>query len=486
MVTTTHNRYWPYVYAILAPACATVLGYGVELLFPKGNISLLYLLAVLLVASVSSYKPAVVCALSSFLLYNLFFANPRLSLMMTHREDILTVFFFVVVALLAGHQAVRLRQQIVSLQTQEHFLTVQLQLAIALQESLSVPLIVQTLRTAIHDAFSDAVSVTETDSGTESTAEARIIKQSDNQFRLCFGAHEQCLVLRVNDNLRTEQWYTVLDTLFQQAKLAIARSHMADQAQNERLRAEQEHLRSALLSSVSHDLKTPLAAMIGAASSLKDLASDLSEVDKQDLLDSLLEEARRLEGYIQNLLDMTRLGQGELPLEREWIGIDEIIHVVVKRARSLPGKHNLDVQIAPNLPLVYVHPALIEQALFNVIENAVKFSPQRSTITVAVDAVDREMLIDVLDEGPGIPNDQRDKVFDMFHSVSRGDYHQAGTGLGLAICQGMLGAHGGRAEVIDRDSNTNTTATNSNNGTCIRLRIPLQQDTDKYLVAETA
>lgn len=468
MVGSSPPRYPPYVYAVLAPAFATLLGYGVELLFPKGNISLLYLLAVLLVASRSSYKPALVCALTSFVLYNLFFTNPRLSLMMTHREDILTVFFFVVIALVAGHQAVRLREQIVSLQKQEHFLKVQLQFAAALQESSSIAVIVQRLQIAVRDAFGDAIAITRVSSNDMAPdEEPRISRYSDTHCCLLFGAGLEGLDIQLNEKNISAKWYTVLDTLFQQARLAIARAQMADQAQSDRLRAEQEHLRSALLSSVSHDLKTPLAAMIGAASSLKELSADLSDSDKQDLLDSILEEARRLESYIQNLLDMTRLGQGELTLDREWIGIDEIIHVVVKRVQLLKGARKINVRLAENLPLLYVHPALIEQALFNVLENAIKFSPPQSGIDVSVYEEDHWMKIDIRDEGPGIPPEQREKVFDMFHSVSRGDYHQAGTGLGLAICQGMLGAHGGYAKVVDGGV-----------GTCIRLFIPLHNETE--------
>ena len=471
MVGSTHARYLPYLYAIVAPAVATLLGYGVESLIHKGNISLLYLLAVLLVASRSSYKPALVCALTSFVLYNVFFTEPRLSLIMTHSEDILTVVFFVVVALVAGHQAVLLRRQIDSLQTQEHFLKVQLQLAITLQETLTEDSIVAALRKAIEEAFAEAISIEQINFLPQKTSkESQLVRLTDSHYQLHFSNLDLGLDIQLQDKTLDEQWSTVLDTLFQQAKLAIARSQMAEQMQNERLRAEQEHLRSALLASVSHDLKTPLASMIGAASSLKELEADLSEADKKDLLDSLLEEARRLEGYIQNLLDMTRLGQGELTLSREWIGIDEIIHVVVKRAKQIQGERKIDIQLSPKLPFIYVHPALIEQALFNVLENAIKFSPARSTIIIKVDTTEEYMRLDVIDQGPGIPNDQRSKVFDMFHSVSRGDYHPAGTGLGLAICQGMLGAHGGKAEVIAPDGGKST-------GACIRLLIPLLEDT---------
>jgi two-component system sensor histidine kinase KdpD len=205
--------------------------------------------------------------------------------------------------------------------------------------------------------------------------------------------------------------------------------------------------------------------MIGAASSLKELENDLSPADKQDLVASILEEARRLEGYIQNLLDMTRLGQGELSLNREWIGIDEIINVVVKRAQAISNQHRIELKLEKNLPPLFVHPSLIEQAIFNVLENALKFSPPGSAVTINVSRVDAKLQIDVIDRGPGIPPAQREKIFNMFYTVSRGDFHRAGTGLGLAICQGMLGAHGGSASVIDIEDG----------GACIRLLLPLTE-----------
>jgi two-component system sensor histidine kinase KdpD len=171
----------------------------------------------------------------------------------------------------------------------------------------------------------------------------------------------------------------------------------------------------------------------------------------------VVSEGERLNRYIQNLLDMTRLGHGTLKLERDWIGIDDILNSALRRTRELLHDRRLVRSIEPDLPLLYVHPALIEQALVNVIENAAKFSPKDGEIRIAATREDGELLISVSDEGPGIPPDQREKVFNMFFTGGEGDRGKYGSGLGLAICSGMIGAHGGRIEALPGSGGRGTT-----------------------------
>jgi two-component system sensor histidine kinase KdpD len=208
---------------------------------------------------------------------------------------------------------------------------------------------------------------------------------------------------------------------------------------------------------VSHDLRTPLASMIGAASSLRSLDDALSADDRHELLDSVISEGERLNRYIQNLLDMTRLGHGTLKLERDWIGIDDILNSTLRRTRELLHDCRLVRNIEPGLPLLYVHPALIEQALVNVIENAAKFSPAGGEVRVTAARDEGEILITVSDEGPGIPPDQREKVFNMFFTGGEGDRGKHGSGLGLAICSGMIGAHFGRIKALPGPGGKGTT-----------------------------
>lgn len=247
----------------------------------------------------------------------------------------------------------------------------------------------------------------------------------------------------------------------------LARVLLSFQLENSRVVAETEKLRSALLSSVSHDLRSPLAAMIGSADTLKYYSVQLSDTDRDSLLDTIHIEGERLDRYIQNLLDMTRLGHQGLTLSRAWISIDELIGSATQRLKRYQPNIQIDTHIAPNLPALYVHPALIEQALFNVLENAAKFSPDAVPIQVKISAVDEQFQIDIIDLGIGIPEQEREQIFDMFYTMQRGDRGKTGTGLGLAIVKAIIGAHMGSIEAM---------AGPYGQGTQIRIRLPQHQE----------
>lgn len=247
----------------------------------------------------------------------------------------------------------------------------------------------------------------------------------------------------------------------------LARVLLSFQLENSRVVAETEKLRSALLSSVSHDLRSPLAAMIGSADTLKYYSAQLSDTDRDSLLDTIHIEGERLDRYIQNLLDMTRLGHQGLTLSRAWISIDELIGSATQRLKRYQPNIQIDTNIAPNLPALYVHPALIEQALFNVLENAAKFSPDAVPIQVQISAVDEQFQINIIDLGIGIPEQEREQIFDMFYTMQRGDRGKTGTGLGLAIVKAIIGAHMGSIEAM---------AGPYGQGTQIRIRLPQHQE----------
>jgi two-component system sensor histidine kinase KdpD len=248
---------------------------------------------------------------------------------------------------------------------------------------------------------------------------------------------------------------------------ALARARLVTQLEQARVSGETERLRAALLSSVSHDLRSPLATIIGSAESLSAYRDRLSVDDQAVLAENILLEGQRLDRYIQNLLDMTRLEHGSLSVEREWVEPDEIVGSALARlARLYPGIA-VERRMSPALPLLHVHPALVEQALFNVLENAAKFSPPDRPLELSAEVHDREAWIEVRDHGPGIPEAERERIFDMFYSVERGDRNdrsKPGTGLGLSICQGIIAAHGGRVAAA---------AGPDGRGTVIRLILPI-------------
>lgn len=303
-------------------------------------------------------------------------------------------------------------------------------------------------------------------------------------FNFCFTVPHFSLAVEEQEQLLTLLFFLIVALVV--GKLAGDSRQRLLELSKARLAEEQERLRSALLSSVSHDLRTPLASIIGAASSLRTLDAQLTQQDRFELLDGVLSESERLNRYIQNLLDMTRLGHGDMKIERDWVAFDDLVASARKRLGSILDGLQIKQHWPDNLPLLYVHPALIEQALVNVLENAARFSPINGCITIeacctgahranksgtAKHTTDEtpELLFSVTDEGPGIPTALRERVFDMFVTGHEGDRSRHGSGLGLAICRGMLGAHAGHIYAIPGPEGI---------GTTIAMKLPLARPSE--------
>jgi len=493
------GRYSVLAISIAAPLLATLIAFWIETFLHRGNILLAYLSAVIIVAVRTNMKTALLSAVTSFLTYNFFFTEPRYSLIMMHKEDVLTVSLFMMIAALTGHQAVRLREQFSVMQARERFVNVQFEMAEKITAAID--------KLSIYGALSDAVARV-------TAMPCAVVEQARDGFVVLSGSldpqgiqqayeyktekihgaeenifcdREHCfLILDIDstaqvyllaeldrDRKKSSQFVTSLNTLIQQAVLGLGRLKLVFDLQKERLEKEQELLRSALLSSVSHDLRTPLASMLGASSSLLELSDSLSDEQKRELLESILHETQRLDRYIQNLLDMTRLGRGELKLDRDWVAWEDILNVVIKRARPLLEGQTFVTHSDDDIPLLYVHPALIEQAIYNVLENAIKYSPTDAAVEINACLRQDALVIDISDYGPGIPEDEKHLVFDMFHTVGRGDRHPSSTGLGLAICKGMIAAHGGDVTVQDPPGHQ---------GTMVSISLPLDTNMDRTMV----
>ncbi|HEY7649646.1 MAG TPA: sensor histidine kinase KdpD [Methylomirabilota bacterium] len=233
-----------------------------------------------------------------------------------------------------------------------------------------------------------------------------------------------------------------LETFGNQTALAIERANLAEEAREAQVRVESERLQNSLLSSVSHDLRTPLTAITGAISTILDNGARLDAQTRQELLESAREEAERLNRLVQNLLEMTRLESGALQLRKEWHPLEEVIGAALSRLGNRLGNRRVTTRVPPDLPLVAIDDVLIEQVLVNLLDNAVKYTPPGSPITIIATATDHAVTVEIADRGPGLPAGEEDKVFEKFY---RGQHATGrGAGLGLAICQGIVKAHGGR------------------------------------------
>jgi two-component system sensor histidine kinase KdpD len=254
----------------------------------------------------------------------------------------------------------------------------------------------------------------------------------------------------------------LLETFADQTALALERARLAEEAQHATVHAETERLRSALLSAVSHDLRTPLATITGATSTL--MASDrrLDEATREELLAVAHEEAERLNRLVANLLDITRLEAGAVQVRKEWHPLEEIVGAALTRLERRLADRPVTTQIPADLPLVPLDGVLMEQMLLNLLDNALRHTPPRTPIEIAAALDDDHVSLEVADRGPGVPAGDEARVFDRFYR-GRPGVAEGGVGLGLTVCRGIVEAHGGRIEAVNRPGG----------GVAFRVTLPL-------------
>ncbi|WP_027556735.1 sensor histidine kinase KdpD [Bradyrhizobium sp. Cp5.3] len=274
------------------------------------------------------------------------------------------------------------------------------------------------------------------------------------------------------DNDRTGPLLTpdqrrLLDALVDQGALAIERVLLVEDMDRVKRTIESERLRSALLTSISHDLKTPLASVLGAASTMRDLAGALSDTEKRDLLATVIDESERLNRFIANLLDMTKLESGAIVPNTALHDLGEIVGSALRRAAKILTAHKVELVLAADLPMLELDAVLFEQVLFNLLDNAAKYSPLDTTISIRSQRDKDRVVLQVADEGDGIPPDELESVFDKFYRVQKGDHVRPGTGLGLAISRGFVEAMRGTISAANRSDRSGALLT-------IRLPVPAQ------------
>jgi two-component system sensor histidine kinase KdpD len=231
-----------------------------------------------------------------------------------------------------------------------------------------------------------------------------------------------------------------LEAFAAQMGVAVERTQLAEESDRARLESERERLRSALLSSVSHDLRTPLGVIEGSASTLLDESAALDAGTRRDLLLTVREESERLGRRVRDLLDMTRLESGSVQLDLEWQSLEEVVGAALERVERGRVERRVTVELPESLPLLRCDGALVEQVLVNLLENALKYSPPGSPIEVSARDGGGEVVVSVADRGPGVPAGEEERIFEKFQRAST---QRGGVGLGLAICRAILAAHGG-------------------------------------------
>lgn len=487
-----------YLWATLAVAVAASVAFPIHRVMPLPNISLAFVTAVLIVALRFGLWPSLYASLLSFLAYNFLFTVPYYTFNVLRREDVLTILFFLIVATLVGNLAARLKAQVEAMRatarrTENLFdFSRRVAAAAALDDVLwaAVHHVASTLQCRslvllpdeedglrIGAGYPPEDELSPIDRGAAKWAQENgkpagwgtdTLPAADWLFLPLKTARGSVGMLGIAfetkpAGLSVEQ-RRLLEALVDQVAVSIERANLATDFEEARVLAETERLRSALLASVSHDLRTPLVSIIGSATTLSESASKLSEGDRSQLLQTILDEGERLNRFVQNLLDMTRLGYGALQPNKEWSDLREIAGRATRRLRRELGKHKFTLDLPETLPAIHIDPVLIEQVLVNLLDNAAKYSGRDGAIGLSAAVEPGILVVRVVDDGPGIPVEAREAVFDVFYRVHSADEQTAGTGLGLSICRGIVEAHGGDIRVEDGPGNR---------GTAVAVRLPL-------------
>lgn len=488
--------------AVVAVGLGVAAGKLLERVIELPNLSMVFLFAVLLCALRFGLYSAITAAGLSFVAFNFFFIEPRHTLTIASPHELFALLIFLVVAVATGTLAGRLREQAAA--TRERAEATQALYEFSRKLS-SVPNIDDVLwllsAQAAAIAKGKSIILLDTDGnlsiaggwppddtlGTADWAAARwafrkgepaghltgTMPSASFHFRPLASSTGPLGVLGVAldeaDEALPTATASALQSFADQSALAIERTRLVERAAKAATAAESERLRSALLSSVSHDLRTPLASILGAATSLRLLGDRMSKADQSDLLATIEEEATRLSTFVSNLLDMTRLEAGALDISRDWVDVRDAINGAVARgAKVFPGRR-VSVAIAGDLPLIRGDATLLEQVLFNLLDNAHKYSEPTGMIRISGRASAGNVEILVADNGIGIPADCLEKVFDKFYRVAGGDGRTPGTGLGLSIAAAIVTAMGGTISAQSPGPDAK--------GTAIAIRLPASDAT---------
>ena len=254
-----------------------------------------------------------------------------------------------------------------------------------------------------------------------------------------------------------------LESLAKQVALTLGVERLQKTALEAQVAAETERLRASLLGSVTHDFQTPLAAIMGSASSLLDLQSQLDTQPAREMLTNIYDEAERLSRLVNNLLDIARLESGSLKLHKELQPLEEVVGAALNRLEKKLADRPITTSLPADLPMVPLDSALAEHIFINLLENSLKYTPPGSPLAIAAVQQDHEIEVEVGDQGPGFPPDDLERVFEMFDRGTR-DLGQKGYGLGLSICRAIVEAHGGRIWAVNR----------TGGGAIVRFTFPLK------------
>jgi two-component system, OmpR family, sensor histidine kinase KdpD len=473
----------PYAVALLAVTVALGAAILVEPWLGIETVDLLFMTAIVAVAVRYGLWPSLAASVAASLCYNFFFLPPVYTFTITDPTNVAAFVFFIVMAVLVSNIAARVRTQALAAmgraRTTESLYAFSRKLAgvgtmddvlwatayqAALMLKVRVVLLLSENGTiAVKTGYPPEDVLDEADLAAAKWAWQNNRAAGRGSDTLP-GAKRLFLPMRTGRGaigvvgidsdkpgpLLTPDQRRLLDALIDQAALAIERVYLVEDLERAKRTVETDRLRSALLTSISHDLRTPLASILAAAGTLRDLAGDLDAAAKTELVATIIDESERLNRFIANLLDMTKLESGAIAPRLAPHDIGEIVGSALERAGKILAQHRIEVDLAADLPMPDVDPVLFEQVLFNLLDNAAKYAPAGSAIRIRSWYENGSIVLQVVDEGEGIPPSDLEHIFDKFYRARKADHVRAGTGLGLSISRGFVEAMHGTITAANR------------------------------------
>lgn len=476
-------RLSPYLASSAIVLCALGLALLLRQGFEVSNVSLAFLTAILGVAVAYGLWPSLWASVLGMLCFNFFFLPPLYTLTIAAPDNVVALFFFFATALIAGNLGARVRSQAVVARHRAEITQSLYRFSRTITGMSALEDLLWSVTHQIAKLLDCHVVLLMPEAGlprvqTQSTAEH--IPGEDDLAAASWAWKHGSIAGRGSDNLPGVRWLFIplrtargpvallgldrerdgrlldleqqgmLDALADQTASAIESILLTRDLDRIRLEAETDRLRGALLTSISHDLRTPLAAILGAASSLRDYGEALGEEGRHELLATVTDEAERLNRFVGNLLDMTRIEAGALPLRHDSVDCAEVAATALARSARLLENHRVTLDASPGLPMLQLDAVLLEQSLFNVLDNASKYTPPGTAITVSLRAERNALSIVIQDEGPGFGARDPSAIFGKFTRFAAADTARAGTGLGLAIARGFVEAMGGTITASNR------------------------------------
>lgn len=487
------RRLWRYLLSLALVAAATLLGVPVQSIISPTNLHMLYLITVVIAAVYLGRGPSIVTAVLGVLAMDFFFVPPFFTFVVAKAEDIVTLGGLLIVGMVISTLTTRVREEADAAQRRETQAIELYQFSRDLASALGLEDILRVVVGHVSQAFGQVTVLLPDGSPLQPRTFSPGMTLDEDELALAISVYEHSqsddqgmatyptrtllyLPLRTGNGvvgilgirpsdpnlpLATDP-RRLLESFASQAALAIERAQLAEQARRTQMLEATEKLQAALLNSISHDLRTPLASITGSLSSLQEDSLPLDEATRRSLLENASGEAERLNHLVGNLLDMTRIEAGALQVTEDLCEVQDVVGSALQQMGDRLKGRAVSLDVPATLPLVPMDFVLILQVLINLLDNALKYSPADQPIEIRASVTQDRLELQVADRGIGLPQEDLARIFDKFYRVQRPG-GVTGTGLGLTICKGIVEAHGGEIQATNRDGG----------GTVITVTLPL-------------